>query len=96
MNNLFPLPDVITNLVFSFCDPFKEEHQRKQGAINQDFYMYARKRNFDLMTLELSRGFHKYTEIDVSYPNPSSIAKDIRFFKVHNVVIAKCMGNYIG
>ena len=95
-NEIFTLPNDITNIIFSFCDPFKEEHQRKQEAINNDFYMYARKRNFDLMSLEISRGFHNYSEIDVAYPNPSSINKDIRFFKIHSVVIAKCMNNYIG
>ena len=96
MNTLFPLPNVIIDVIFSFCDPFKAEHQRNQDDINRCFYMYQQKRNFDLMSLEISRGFHNYSEMDVSYPNPSSINEDIRFFKIHSVVIAKCMNNYIG
>ncbi len=63
----FPFPDVIVNIIFTFCNPFKELHEKNQETINRCFDMYQKKRDFDIMTMEINREYHDFTQKGYSW-----------------------------
>ena len=92
VNEIFPLPDVITNIVLGFCDIFKEEHQRNQDCINKAVSILNKNIQYKMMCY----GWRFCSDEGNRYPVASRITDELYFYQRNKQTIKKYLKNCEG